>query len=63
MSLIQKIKVLSHNTKSEVKKCEWPKKDELYQSTVVVIVALLVLVAWVYLWDKLCGFAVSWLAG
>jgi preprotein translocase subunit SecE len=36
---------------SEVKKCTWPTKDELIETTIVVIVGVMILSAFVYVSD------------
>lgn len=63
MSVIQKIKNISHNTTAEAKKCTWPNREELVQSTKVVIVALGILVAFVAVVDIACKSILGKLVG
>lgn len=47
----------------EMKKSTWPTRDELMESTVVVVVALVLLSAFVGVSDKLLVMLVGWLMG
>ena len=42
-NLIEQIRTFYHNTVTELKKCTWPTRDELTESTVVVIVSVVIL--------------------
>ena len=57
--IIEKIKKLYENTVSEVKKCTWPSKNELVESTVVVIAALAILIGWVFCTDMVWSSAIK----
>ncbi|MDQ3302892.1 MAG: preprotein translocase subunit SecE [Actinomycetota bacterium] len=37
--------------RSELKKVTWPNRDQLQQSTAVVLIILVILTAYVFLWD------------
>lgn len=37
--------------RSELKKVTWPNRDQLQQSTAVVLIILIILTAYVFLWD------------
>lgn len=43
---------------AELKKCTWPTIPELRESTVLVVVTVLALSAWVALADQVCGHLV-----
>ena len=45
-------------TVSELKKCTWPTRQELYESTLVVVSSLVLLAAFVMIVDWVSGFAV-----
>ena len=45
-------------TKEELKKCTWPSWDELKGSTVVVLIATVVLGVFTYLTDVFLGFVI-----
>ncbi|MBR6372174.1 MAG: preprotein translocase subunit SecE [Victivallales bacterium] len=42
----------------QLKKCTWPTKKELYESTIVVVSSLVLLAAFVMIVDWVSGFAV-----
>ncbi|MGL4853682.1 MAG: preprotein translocase subunit SecE [Lentisphaeria bacterium] len=50
--LISKIKSFCGHTVEETKKCTWPNKQELIESTAVVIISLAILVVAVAVYDK-----------
>ncbi len=50
--MIQKIKKFYDETITEVKKCSWPPKNELINSTSLVIVTLIILMVWIAIIDK-----------
>ena len=47
----RKIREFIIGTFAELHKCTWPKKSELFESTVLVIVAMAILTAFVYVVD------------
>lgn len=51
---IEKIRTTYHDTVAELKKCTWPTWNELSESTVVVILSVVILSVFV--------FATDWLA-
>ena len=51
--MIEKIKTFLIDTKNELKKVTWPTKDELKESTRVVIVATLILTAFTGVVDQI----------
>lgn len=42
------------DTMNELRKCNWPERQELYESTVLVLVAVMILALFVSLVDWLC---------
>ncbi len=46
-----KINSFVSGTISEIRKCSWPNKDELFESTILVIVGMFILGAFVALLD------------
>ena len=51
--MIEKIKTFLIETKNELKKVTWPTKDELKESTRVVIVASLIVTAFIGVVDQI----------
>ena len=49
---IQKVKAFSSDVIAEMKKCTWPERQELVESTIVVIVSVCLLSAFVGICDK-----------
>lgn len=52
-----RIKGFLNSVVEELQKCAWPTSPELRQSTLVVIVSVVILAAWVSGWD----FLLQWL--
>ncbi|MBN2640765.1 MAG: preprotein translocase subunit SecE [Victivallales bacterium] len=44
---------------AELKKCSWPGKKELMESTLLVIVAIAILASFVFIVDLLCRNSIS----
>jgi preprotein translocase subunit SecE len=55
----QKIVGFVNDVVKEMKKVTWPKKEELRESTGIVIVACLILAAFVYVVDRVISTVVS----
>ena len=55
---IEKIRTGWHSVVGELKKCTWPTVPELRESTVVVVVTVLILTVWVAVADQVCGHLV-----
>ena len=55
-----RIKQFYGETVTELKKCMWPSRDELKDSTIVVICSVLLLSAFVALVDWLCQVVIRW---
>lgn len=48
MSIFAKIRNFFLNTAEEMRKCTWPSRDQLVESTLIVIITLIVLAAYVF---------------
>ena len=57
---IQSIRQFYLNTVAELKKCTWPTRQELTESTVVVILSVLILSAFVAVVDWLSQLIIRW---
>lgn len=55
----QKIVGFINDVVKEMKKVTWPKKEELRESTAIVIVACLILAAFVYVVDRIISTIVT----
>ncbi len=55
MGIIDKIKTFLLEVKTETKKVTWPKMDELKASTMVVLVAVLIITAFISVVDLIVG--------
>jgi preprotein translocase subunit SecE len=55
----QKIINFVNDVVKEMKKVTWPKKEELRESTGIVVIACLILAAFVYVVDKVISTIVS----
>ncbi|MFP4368341.1 MAG: preprotein translocase subunit SecE [Candidatus Kapaibacterium sp.] len=53
--MIGKIKQFSNEVVGEMKKVSWPTKEQLRESTIVVIVVTLIITAYVFLIDTVMG--------
>ena len=60
---IQQIRGFYHNVVTELKKCTWPTRAELTESTVVVIVSVIMLSLFVALADGASQFLIGLLTG
>jgi preprotein translocase SecE subunit len=58
---IERIKGFFRETTEEVKKCNWPEPSELVQSTLVVIVSMIILGAFVAVSDFVLVFLLKWI--
>ncbi|HRU00598.1 MAG TPA: preprotein translocase subunit SecE [Victivallales bacterium] len=58
---MSKARAFINDTIVELKKCSWPQREELYESTILVIVTVLFLALFVALVDVVSGFAIKWL--
>ncbi len=57
---IVKIRSYYHETVTELKKCTWPTRSELIESTAVVIVSLLILSVFVAVVDAISQALIRW---
>ncbi len=60
---VAKIRGLYNETVVELKKCSWPTRQELYESTIVVISSLIILCLFVVIADFICEAAVRFITG
>ena len=60
---IAAIKKLYDETVAELKKCTWPTRQELYESTMVVVSSLVLLSVFVFVADKVFLLAVNLITG
>jgi preprotein translocase subunit SecE len=57
------IQKLYRETTSELKKCSWPSRQELYESTLIVVSSLIVLSLFVLVADWVLKSAVRFITG
>ena len=62
-SPINRIKEIYGETIQELKNCSWPEKPELIQSTVLVIIATLILTGFTLCVDQIAQFIIRALIG
>jgi len=58
---MNKARAFINDTITELKKCSWPQREELYESTILVIVTVLFLALFVALVDIISDFTIRWL--
>lgn len=58
---VQRIKQFFDETKQEVQKTTWPSRQELVESSLVVIISLLLFAGFVWLVDMGLNFAVKYI--
>ncbi len=58
---IQRIKQFYGETLQEVKKCSWPSRSQLIESTVLIIAAIVLLTVFVWLVDVICQYLIRWI--
>ncbi len=63
MSIFAKIRNFFLNTAEEMRKCTWPSRDQLVESTLLVIVTLIILSAYVCGIDLILIEIVKFLTG
>jgi len=51
------------DTKSELKKVVWPSKQQVINNTIVVVSSIIIIGAFLFLWDLLASQGFSFLAG
>jgi len=57
------IQGIYQETMSEMKKCSWPTRQELYESTVIVVICLIILSIFVTFSDKLIELGIRAITG
>ncbi|MCK4983846.1 MAG: preprotein translocase subunit SecE [Victivallaceae bacterium] len=58
-----KIKQFLNGTVGELNKCTWPTKPELFESTILVIVSIAALAAFVFGIDQIAVFLIKLISG
>jgi len=61
--MVGKIKKLTNDIVNEMKKVSWPTKEQLRESTVVVIVVTLIITAFVFIVDQIMTLAIEGIFG
>ena len=52
----RRVKAFFAHVMEELHRCTWPTQDELVQSTIVVIISVIILALWVAGWDMVFSF-------
>jgi len=63
MSIVQKIKTFTSDVVKEMKKVSWPTKEQLKESTGVVIITTIIFTIFIFLIDKIMDFIVRIIYG
>jgi preprotein translocase subunit SecE len=58
---LNKTRNFINETIAELNRCTWPSRDELYESTILVIVTVLLLALFVTAVDAVSKLAIDWL--
>ena len=58
---VHQVRSLYQQIVAELKKCTWPTRQELMESTVVVIISVAIMTAFVATLDLLSGYIIRWL--
>jgi len=58
---VHQIRSLYQQIVVELKKCTWPTRQELVESTVVVIISVAIITVFVSVIDLLTGYVIRWL--
>ena len=61
MSIFAKIRSFLLNTVEEMKKCTWPNRDQLFESTLLVMITLVILAGYVALVDLGFTSFIDWI--
>jgi preprotein translocase subunit SecE len=61
--VMSKVRRFLNGTVSELHKCTWPSKSELFESTILVIVSIAVLAVFVFGIDQLAVFVIKLISG
>lgn len=61
MSIFAKIRSFFLNTCEEMKKCTWPNRDQLVESTLLVMITLVILAGYVALVDLGVANFIKWI--
>jgi preprotein translocase subunit SecE len=58
---LNKARTFINDTITELRKCSWPAREELYESTILVIVSVLCLAIFVAVVDAVSSVVIEWL--
>lgn len=61
--VMSKVRRFLNGTVSELHKCTWPSKPELFESTILVIVSIAALAVFVFGIDQLAVFVIKLISG
>ncbi|MFA6714011.1 MAG: preprotein translocase subunit SecE [Victivallales bacterium] len=61
--VMSKLRSFLNGTVSELNKCTWPSKPELFESTVLVVVSIAALAAFVFGIDRIAVFVIKLISG
>jgi preprotein translocase SecE subunit len=62
-NFLGRIRKFLNETMAELRKCTWPKRGELFESTILVIVVIVVLTTFAFLVDQLSIFFINLITG
>lgn len=63
MSIVQKLKTFTSEVVKEMKKVSWPTKEQLKESTGVVIITTIIFTVFIFIIDKIMDFIVRIIYG
>lgn len=61
VNLVEKIRRFLARTADEVKRCTWPGRDELMESTILVLIVLTVSTLFIVGVDQILYYIITWL--
>ena len=56
MSVIERVREFTKDVRVEITRVSWPTREELRDSTLVVIVMVLLVSAYLFVWDRIFAF-------
>ncbi|MDD5729021.1 MAG: preprotein translocase subunit SecE [Victivallales bacterium] len=60
--VMSKVRRFLNGTVSELHKCTWPSKSELFESTILVVVSIAVLAVFVFGIDQIAAFLIRFIS-
>jgi len=61
--ILGNIRGFLNETMAEINKCTWPKRAELFESTILTIVVIVLLASFVFLVDQSSRFLINFITG